>query len=102
MLTDKKKKKATVAAAPSDQQNHAKEQASFAKPAKRKPSLSERMASQLSFTSKKAEVKEDVTKADTPGFRNKQIEEQEPYYYQHMNHIRNLRKSDHLASAKSI
>jgi hypothetical protein len=60
------------------------------------------MASQLSFSSRKAEVKEDVTKADTPGFRNKQIEEQEPYYYQHMNHIRNLRKSGNLATTKSI
>ena len=65
-------------------------------------SLSERMASQLSFGAPKQTVKEDVTKADTPGFRNKEIEEQEPYYYQHMFHIKNLRKINDLGQYQSF
>ena len=47
-------------------------------------------------------AKEDVTKAETPGFRNKEIEEQEPYYYQHMFHIKNLRKINDLSSFPSF
>lgn len=43
----------------------------------------------------------DVTAAETPGFRNKEIEEQEPYYYQHMFHIKNLRKISDLGSYQS-
>lgn len=65
-------------------------------------SFSERMVSQLSFSSKNQTVKEDVTKADTPGFRNKEIEEQEPFYYQHMYHIKNLRKINDLGSYQSF
>ena len=46
-------------------------------------------------------MKEDVTKAETPKFRNKEIEEQEPFYYQHMFHIKNLRKVSDLSTFES-
>ena len=55
-----------------------------------------------SFSGAKPVIKEDVTRADTPGFRNKEIEEQEPYYYEHMFHIKNLRKIKDLSSFPSF
>jgi hypothetical protein len=65
--------------------------------------MSDKMMSRMSsFSSAKPVVKEDVTKADTPGFRNKEIEDQEPFYYQHTFHIKNLRKIKDLGSFQSL
>ena len=44
---------------------------------------------------------DDPTIADSPGFRNKQIAQFEPYEYQHMFHIKNLRKIKGLKDLKS-
>ena len=67
----------------------------------RPKSFAGNLMSAMSSFYQEPEVKEDVTKADTPGFRNKEIEEQEPYYYQHMFHIKNLRKINDLSSFES-
>lgn len=45
--------------------------------------------------------KDDPTIADTPKFRNKQIAQFEPYEYQHMFHIKNLRKIKGLKDLNS-
>lgn len=46
-------------------------------------------------------AEEDVTKAETPQLRNEEIEEQEPDHYQHMFHIKNLRKISGLKDQPS-
>jgi hypothetical protein len=45
---------------------------------------------------------DDPTVADTPKFRNREIELYEPSYYEHLFHIRNLRKIPDLKDLESF
>jgi len=51
---------------------------------------------------KESKAETGPTVADTPKFRNQEIEAYEPSYYEHLFHIRNLRKVPGLKDLKSF